>query len=36
MYVIIYQLPKGDHEAKLTWQPNIFGNSTQNAWKLGL
>jgi hypothetical protein len=33
---IIFQVPVGDHNAELTWQPNFFGNSTQNAWKLGL
>lgn len=33
---LIFQVPVGDHNAELTWQPNFFGNSTQNAWKLGL
>ncbi len=33
---IVFQVPVGDHNAELTWQPNFFGNSTQNAWKLGL
>jgi len=33
---IVFQVPVGDHNAELTWQPSIFGNSTQNAWKLGL
>ncbi len=33
---IIFQVPTGDHKAQLTWQPNILGNSTDNAWNLGL
>ncbi len=33
---LIFQVPIGDHNAELTWQPNFFGNSTQNVWKLGL
>jgi hypothetical protein len=33
---IIFQVPIGDHKAELTWQPDLFGNSTQNAWNLGL
>jgi Domain of unknown function (DUF4352) len=33
---IIFQVPAGDHKAELTWQPNFFGNTTQNAWNLGL
>jgi hypothetical protein len=33
---IIFQVLVGDHKAELTWQPSIFGNSTQNAWNLGL
>jgi hypothetical protein len=33
---IIFQVPTGDHKAELTWQPSIFGNTTQNAWNLGL
>ena len=32
---IIFQVPVGDHKAELTWQPNFFGNTTQNAWNLG-
>ena len=33
---IIFQVPKDDHQAQLTWQPNIFGNAGDNAWNLGL
>ncbi len=33
---IIFQVPTGDHKAQLTWQANVFGNSTDNAWNLGL
>jgi hypothetical protein len=33
---IIFQVPVGDHKAELTWQPSIFGNTTQNVWNLGL
>jgi flagellar basal body-associated protein FliL len=33
---IIFQVPVGDHKAELTWQPNFFGSTTQNAWNLGL
>ncbi|MGZ3643651.1 MAG: DUF4352 domain-containing protein [Ktedonobacteraceae bacterium] len=33
---IIFQVPIGDHKAELTWQPNFFGNTTENAWNLGL
>jgi Domain of unknown function (DUF4352) len=33
---IIFQVPKGDHKAQLTWQPNFFGNAGENAWNLGL
>ncbi len=33
---IIFQVPIGDHQAELTWQPNIFSNSTTYAWNLGL
>lgn len=33
---IIFQVPKGDHKAQLTWQPSFFGNAGDNAWNLGL
>jgi Domain of unknown function (DUF4352) len=33
---IIFQAPKGDHKAELTWQPSFFGNSGDNGWYLGL
>jgi len=33
---IIFQVPIGDHQAELTWQPSIFGNTTTYAWNLGL
>ena len=33
---IIFQVPVGDHKAELTWQPDIFGNTTEYAWNLGL
>jgi hypothetical protein len=33
---IIVQVPKGDHNAELTWSPGFFTNSTDNAWNLGL
>jgi hypothetical protein len=33
---IVFQVPIADHKAELTWQPNIFGDPTQNAWNLGL
>jgi len=33
---IIFQVPKNDHNAQLTWQPNYFGNAGDNAWNLGL
>lgn len=33
---IIFQVPVSDHKAELTWQPSIFGNTTENAWNLGL
>ena len=33
---ILFQVPIGDHKSELTWQPNFFGNTTQNAWNLGL
>jgi Domain of unknown function (DUF4352) len=33
---IIFQVPKNDHKAQLTWQPNYFGNAGDNAWNLGL
>ncbi len=33
---IIFQVPKNDHQAQLTWQPNFFGNAGDHAWNLGL
>jgi hypothetical protein len=33
---LIFQAKVGDHHAKLTWQPDFFGNDTDNAWLLGL
>jgi Domain of unknown function (DUF4352) len=33
---IIFQVPKNDHKAQLTWQPNFLGNAGDNAWNLGL
>ena len=33
---IRFQVPKGDHLAKLTWQPGFFDDNTSNAWLLGL
>lgn len=33
---IIFQAPKGDHKAALTWQPSIFDSKSDNAWNLGL
>src|SRR6266516_1452720 len=33
---IIFQAPKGDHKAELTWQPSFFVNSGDNGWYLGL
>lgn len=33
---IIFQAPKGDHKAELTWQPSFFGNAGDNGWYLGL
>jgi len=31
-----FQVVKGDHQAELTWQPNILGNAGENGWNLGL
>lgn len=33
---ILFQVPKGDHKAKLTWQPGFFSDKTSNAWLLGV
>jgi hypothetical protein len=33
---IIFQAPKGDHAAELTWQPSFFGSKSDNVWLLGL
>lgn len=33
---IVFQVPKGDHAAQLTWQPSFFGNSDDHAWLLGV
>jgi len=33
---IVFQVPKGDHKAQMTWQPSFFGNAGDNAWYLGL
>jgi Domain of unknown function (DUF4352) len=32
---IVFQVPKGDHKALLTWQPSFFGNAGDNGWNLG-
>lgn len=31
-----FQVPKGDHKAKVTWQPSFFDDKTSNSWLLGL
>ncbi len=33
---IVFQVPKNDHQAQLTWQPSFFGNAGDNRWNLGL
>lgn len=33
---IIFEVPKGDHKAQLTWSPSFFSDKTSNAWSLGL
>jgi|GEM_PF-2149265 hypothetical protein len=33
---IVFQVGISDHKARLTWQPNVFGDVTQNAWLLGI
>lgn len=33
---IRFQVPKGDHQAKLTWQPGFFSDKTSDAWLLGI
>ncbi|HYT37325.1 MAG TPA: DUF4352 domain-containing protein [Ktedonobacteraceae bacterium] len=33
---IIFQVPKNDHKAQMTWQPSFLGNAGDNAWNLGL
>ncbi|MDQ2716786.1 MAG: DUF4352 domain-containing protein [Chloroflexota bacterium] len=33
---IVFQVPKNDHQAQLTWQPSFFGNAGDNGWNLGL
>ncbi len=33
---IVFQVPKNDHHAQLTWQPHFFGNAGDNRWNLGL
>lgn len=33
---ILFQVPKDDHQAKLTWQPGFFSDKTSNAWLLGM
>src|SRR6266566_3796359 len=33
---IIFQVPKNDHKAQMTWQPSFLGNAGENAWNLGL
>lgn len=34
--VILFQIPEGDHQARLTWQPTIFSDKSSNAWLLGV
>jgi len=33
---IIFQVPKGDHNARLTWQPIYIDSTTTYSWNLGL
>lgn len=33
---LVFQAPKGDHNAELSWEPNFFGNTTDNVWQLNL
>ena len=33
---ILFQVPKDDHQAKLTWQPGFFSDKTSDAWLLGI
>lgn len=33
---ILFQVPKSDHQAKLTWQPGFFSDKTSDAWLLGI
>ena len=33
---ILFQVPKSDHQAKLTWQPSFFSDKTSDAWLLGI
>ncbi len=33
---ILFQVPKDDHQAKLTWQPSFFSDKTSDAWLLGI
>jgi hypothetical protein len=33
---IVFQVPKNDHKAQMTWQPSFLGNAGDNAWNLGL
>lgn len=33
---LVAELPTGDKGAKLVWNPNIFDNSQDNAWSLGI
>lgn len=33
---LLFQVPKGDHQAKLTWQATFLSDKTSNAWLLGL
>lgn len=33
---LIFQVPIGDHNAELTWQPTYSSNPSDYAWNLGL
>ena len=33
---LIFEAQQGDHKAELSWEPNFFGNTTDNVWELGL
>ena len=33
---ILFQVPKDDHQARLTWQPRFYSDRTSNVWLLGI